>query len=137
MIFIVSSDFVSMSLCFYVSVSLSLCLSVSPLYHSQTLSNLKNVRPSLSLPPPRIDAHGLKIQGGGVLKFLPKSLGGGSQGFQEKLPGGVVHLYLRFIAFLLTSFSKICLGGGGMLFHIPPPPLPPRVHLCPPGSVVD
>jgi hypothetical protein len=34
-----------------------------------------------------IDAHGLKIQGTGSLKFLPKSLGGG--GFREKLPGGV------------------------------------------------
>ncbi len=34
-----------------------------------------------------IDAHGLKIQGSGYLKFLPKSLGG--QGFQEKISARV------------------------------------------------
>ncbi len=46
------------------------------------------------------------------------------QGFQEKIPGGSS---LRFIAFLLTSFSKICLGGA---VSYPPPPLtPPCVHL--------
>jgi hypothetical protein len=40
-----------------------------------------------------IDAHGLKIQGRGFGMFLPKFLGGGGgQGFQEKLPGGV-HLF--------------------------------------------
>ncbi len=54
--------------------------------------------------------------------FLPKFLGGG-QGFQEKLPGGGPPI-LGFIAFLLTSFSKICLGGGA----VSSPPSPP--HLC-------
>jgi hypothetical protein len=56
--------------------------------------------------------------------FLPKFLGGG-QGFQEKLPGGGPPI-LGFIAFLLTSFSKICLGG---CCFIPPPP-PPHPPLC-------
>ncbi len=65
-----------------------------------------------------IDAHGLKIQGRGYGMFLPKFLGGG-QGFWEKLPGGGP-LILRFIAFLLTSFLKICLG---VCCFIPPPPL--------------
>ncbi len=34
-----------------------------------------------------IDAHGLKIQWEGSLKFLPE---GGSQGFQKKLPWGAI-----------------------------------------------
>ncbi len=55
---------------------------------------------------------------GGYLKFLPKSLGG--QGFQEKLPGGGGPPISGFIAFLLTSFLKICLGGG-VQFHTPLP----------------
>jgi hypothetical protein len=42
------------------------------------------------------------------------------QGFQEKLPGGPP--ILGFIAFLLTSFSKNCLG---VLFHTPLTPHPP------------
>jgi hypothetical protein len=62
-----------------------------------------------------IDAHGLKIQGGGVRDVFAKIPRGG-QGFQEKLPPS-----LRFIAFLLTSFSKIFLGG---CCFIPPPPPP-------------
>jgi hypothetical protein len=41
----------------------------------------------------------------------------GGQGFQEKLPGGPP--ILGFIAFLLRSFSKIC------LFHPPSPLIPP------------
>ncbi len=68
---------------------------------------------------------GWKSRGGGFGMFLPKFLGGGL-GFQEKLPGGV-HLFCYFIAFLLTSFSKICLGG--VLFHTPPSP-PPYPPLC-------
>jgi hypothetical protein len=62
-----------------------------------------------------IDAHGLKIQGGGYLKFLPKSLGG-VKGFRKNCQGGPP--ILGFIAFLLTNFSKICLGGAV------------SVHLC-------
>jgi len=47
-----------------------------------------------------------------------------------KIPGGGVKIargspMLGFIAFLLASFSKICLG---VLFH--PPYASPLVHLC-------
>ncbi len=68
-----------------------------------------------------IDAHGLKIQGRGYGMFLPK-LQGGVKGFRKNCQGGPP--ILRFIAFLLTSFSKICLGGG-CCFIPSPPPLPP------------
>jgi hypothetical protein len=54
--------------------------------------------------------------GGGTWKFLLKSLGG--EGFQEKLPP-----ILGFIAFILTSFSKICLGGAVSYPSTPYPPL--------------
>jgi hypothetical protein len=47
-----------------------------------------------------LDAHGLKIQGGGYLKFLPKSLGG------SRLSG------------------KIHLGGSFVYIHPPPSPHP-------------
>jgi hypothetical protein len=57
--------------------------------------------------------------------FLPKFQGGG-QRFQEKLPGWST--YFVFFAFLLTSFSKICLGG---CCFIPPPPLcASMTHAC-------
>jgi hypothetical protein len=62
-----------------------------------------------------IDAYGLKIQGG-YLKFLPKSRGG------SRVSGKIARgspLILGFIAFLLTSFSKICLGGD--VSYLPPP----------------
>ncbi len=36
---------------------------------------------------------------------------------------------LGFIAFLLTSFSKICLGGGGAVSTPPHPLTTPCVHL--------
>ncbi len=63
--------------------------------------------------------------GEGVRDVFAKIPGGG-QGFQEKLPGGPP--ILRFIAFLLTSFSKICLGG--CCFIPPLPPLtPPPVYI--------
>jgi hypothetical protein len=54
-------------------------------------------------PHVTIDTHGLKIQGKGYLKFLPKFLERG-QCFQEKLPGGSP--ISGFIAFLLTSVLK-------------------------------
>ena len=66
-----------------------------------------------------IDAHGLKIQRSGYLMFIDQNPQGG-QGFQEKLPGGPP--ILGFIAFLLRSFSKICLRG---CCFIPPPPSSP------------
>ncbi len=90
-----------------------------------------------TLPPPSIlykkhepiDAHGLKIQGRGYGMFVPKFLGGGGSRVSGKIAKGGPPI-LRFIAFLLTSFSKICLGGCCFI-HPPPPPLPPPcVHLC-------
>ena len=60
-----------------------------------------------------------------VFAKIPRG-GGGGQGFQEKLPGGGPPI-LGFIAFLLTSFSKICLVGCCFI-----PPSPPCVHLCGP-----
>jgi hypothetical protein len=48
----------------------------------------------------------------------------GGQGFQEKLPGGV-HLFVGVIAFLLTSLSKICLGGYCFIPPLTPPLTPP------------
>jgi hypothetical protein len=64
-----------------------------------------------------IDAHGLKIQGGGVLEVFAKILRG-VKGFRKNCQGGPT--IFGFIAFLLTSFSKICLGG---CCFIPPSPL--------------
>jgi hypothetical protein len=55
--------------------------------------------------------------------FLPKFLGG-FKGFRKHCQGGLP--ILRFIAFLLTSFSKICLGGAVSYPLYPPPPC---VHL--------
>jgi hypothetical protein len=72
--------------------------------------------PGCHLTPPSdyhksIDAHGLKMPGGG------------GQGFLEKLPGGSTYFGLyTYIAFLLTSFSKNCLG---VLFHTPLTPHQP------------
>jgi hypothetical protein len=71
-----------------------------------------------------IDAHGLKIQGRGYLMFLPKFLGG-VKAFRKNCLGGPP--ILGFIAFLLTSFSKICPGGGAVSY----PPPTPCVHLWP------
>jgi hypothetical protein len=73
-----------------------------------------------------IDAHGLKIQGKGYGMFLPKFLGGGGSRVSGKIARVGLPI-LRFIAFLLTSFSKICLGG--CCFIPPSPPYPPCVHL--------
>jgi hypothetical protein len=71
-----------------------------------------------------IDAHGLKIRGGGVLEVFAKTpRGEGSRVLRKIARGGPP--ILCFIAFLLTSFSKICLGES--LFHTPPSPLPPPV----------
>ncbi len=70
-----------------------------------------------------------RVENPGVyLKFLPKYLGG-VKGFMKNCQGGPP--ILGFIAFLFTSFSKICLGGG-LLFHTPLPLTlpPPCVHLC-------
>ncbi len=58
----------------------------------------------------------------GVPDVLPKSLGG--QGIQEKFKGGVPPI-LGFITFLLTSVSKICLGGAILSPHLTSAP---RVH---------
>jgi hypothetical protein len=74
------------------------------------------------IPFETIDAHGLKIQERGYLMFLPKSLVGVS-----RLSGKIAWRgtpILGFIAFLLTSFSKICLGER-VLFYPPPPGRPP------------
>ncbi len=67
-----------------------------------------------------IDAHGLKIQGRGrgYGMFLPKFLRG-VKGFRKNCQGGPP--ILRFIAFLLTSFSKICLGGCCFIPPLTPP----------------
>jgi hypothetical protein len=62
-----------------------------------------------------IDAHGLKIQGRGYLKFLPKSLG--VKDFRKNFHGG--HPILGF-SFLLVSVLKFA---GGILYL--PSPLPP------------
>jgi hypothetical protein len=50
-----------------------------------------------------IDAHRLKIQGRGYLKFLPKYLG--KSRLSEKISRGVPSI-LGFNAFLLTGVSK-------------------------------
>ncbi len=55
---------------------------------------------------------------GGQLKFLPKSVGWGSR-LSGQIDGGCPPIQ-GFIALLLTSFSKICLG---LLFHPPSPHL--------------
>jgi hypothetical protein len=68
-----------------------------------------------------IDAHGLKIQGGGVLEVLAK-IPRGVKGFRKNCLGGPPILGFTFIAFLLTSFSKICLGGGGAVSYPKVPP---------------
>jgi hypothetical protein len=65
-----------------------------------------------------IDAHGLKIQGRGYgIK--------GGQGLMKNCQGGTP--ILRFIAYLLTSCSKMC--PGGCCFIPPSPPYPP-VCIC-------
>jgi hypothetical protein len=66
-----------------------------------------------------IDAHGLKIQGRGYLKFFLKSLGG--QGFQEKLPRG--SSYFGFYCIFINNLE------GGPIFTLPLPPSPTFVHL--------
>jgi hypothetical protein len=70
-----------------------------------------------------IDAHGLKIQGTGSLKFLPKSLGGG--GFREKLPGGVplpISGFIYFYCIFINKCFEICLRG---VLYLPLPLTPP------------
>jgi len=71
-----------------------------------------------------IDAHGLKIQGRGYLKFLPKSLGG-VKAFRKNCMGGPPNL--NFIAFLLTSVLKFAWGS---YINQSPCPSPPSLHLC-------
>jgi hypothetical protein len=51
------------------------------------------------------DAHGLRMQGGGYFKFLPKSLGG--QSFPDKIARGV-HYFGFYCIFIYKSF-EICL----------------------------
>ncbi len=68
-----------------------------------------------------IDAHGLKIQGGGVLEVFDK-IPKGSQGFQEKLPGGI-HLFWVLLHLYWQVFRKFAWG----CCFIPPHPL--CVHL--------
>ncbi len=58
--------------------------------------------------------------GGGYLKFLPKSLGGSRVSGKTARGGPSI---LHFIAFLLTSYSKICLGGAVSYPPYPPPPV--------------
>jgi len=70
-----------------------------------------------------IDAHGLKIQGRGYLKFLSKFLGG-MQGFQEKMPVGSPYFGVYWI--FINKCFEICLGG--TIFTLPP--LKTCVHLC-------
>jgi hypothetical protein len=65
-----------------------------------------------------IDAHELKIQGRGQLRFC---LGG--QGLPDKIAKGSPILGL--IAFLLTSFLRICLG----VVCYAPSPSPPSVFI--------
>jgi hypothetical protein len=83
----------------------------------------------ICIPFETIDAHGLKIQGRGYLIFLPKSLVGGGSRLSGKIAWRGPPI-LDFIAFLLTSFSKICLGERVLLFYPPPPAPLPCVHLC-------
>jgi hypothetical protein len=71
---------------------------------------------------PNIDAHGLKIQVTGLLRFLPKFLGGGSRLFGQYCLGGSP--ILGAIAFFLTSLSEN-MPGGPTLSPLPlPPPHP-------------
>ncbi len=67
-----------------------------------------------------IDAHGLKIQGGGVLAVFAKIPRGGGQGFQEKLPGGST--YFGFYCVFINKFFENLSGG---CCFIPPSPSPP------------
>ena len=64
--------------------------------------------------------------------FLPKFLGGGSRVSGKIARGGPP--ILRIIAFLLTSFSKICLGG--CCFIPPLPPLTPPVCIYGPSVLI-
>jgi hypothetical protein len=66
-----------------------------------------------------IDAHGLKIQGRGYLKFLPNFLGGSR--VSDKIARGSP--YFGFIAFLLTSVLKFAWG----VLYLPSPSSSPLV----------
>jgi hypothetical protein len=88
---------------------------------------MKCLAKKINIHSPVIDAHGLKIQEGRYLKFLPKSLGGGGgvarvSGKIARGWGSTYFAFYNFIAVLLTSFSKICLGGA---VSYSPPPYPP------------
>ncbi len=56
----------------------------------------------------------------GVLEVFAKIPGGGGSRLSGKIARGVHLFWVTFIAFLLTSFLKICLG---VLFHTPLTPL--------------
>jgi hypothetical protein len=61
------------------------------------------------------DSHGLKIQGRGKLKFLPKSLVG-VKAFRKNFQGGSP--ILNFIVFFIKKYFEIRLGGP--IFTLPP-----------------
>ena len=66
-----------------------------------------------------IDAYGLKIQGRGYLKFLPKSLGGRSR-LSGKIARGSP--YFGFYCTFINKCFEICLGGPIFTLPLPPPP---------------
>ena len=65
-----------------------------------------------------IDTHRLKIQGGGDLKFLPKSLRGSS--FSGKIDRGVDLFWDSYCIFTNKFFENLP-GGGGCCFISPLP----------------
>jgi hypothetical protein len=79
---------------------------------------------SRQLDNKNIEAHSLKIQGGGELKFLPKlaKIPWGGQGFQEK--SARRSLISGFIALLLTRFFLIYWMGSFVYTPFPPSPHP-------------
>jgi hypothetical protein len=72
-----------------------------------------------------IDAHGLKIQGRGYLKFLLKSLGGSWLSGNTAIEGLPIS---GFISFLLTSVLKFAFKCHIFTLPLPPSPSPVWIY---------
>jgi hypothetical protein len=82
--------------CVFTSMALCSSCVVADIYFTRLALSFHNHRCT------RVENPGEGVRD--VFAKMPR----GGQGFQEKLPGGGPPI-LGFIAFLLTSFSKICL----------------------------
>jgi hypothetical protein len=71
-----------------------------------------------------IDAHGLKIQGRGYLKLLPKSLGGCQVKVSGKGKIAQGSHYFGFYCIFINKSFEIFLGGAIFTLHFPPRPPP-------------